>query len=273
MEQTVTTAVVESVQALNGRAGKAIYTPDEVRILTIDEYHEAARCLALAFAKDEVARYFIDTKDMADCSEEEKWNLHVNILEYIVAAHCYSGVVTAIGSNYDAVALWWVLCPSRFAVGVQADRVRMPPGKNLDDWLTILRSGLWRLHYKLSAEGRKRFFSEFLPLLHDTKQDILGERDDHSYYLVYLGSRPSSRGKGYAKKLVQYMTKKADVENLPTYLECSANANVEYYEKFGFELRRKVYLFRGEKPVGLDIMVREPPSRRDPTVNGPARPV
>jgi GNAT superfamily N-acetyltransferase len=83
----------------------------------------------------------------------------------------------------------------------------MPPGKDMDNWLTILRSGLWRLYYKLSVEGRKRFFSEFMPLLHDTKHDILGERDDHSYYLVYLGSRPSSRGKGYAKKLVQHMTK------------------------------------------------------------------
>src|ERR1700733_13334075 len=43
---------------------------------------------------------------------------------------------------------------------------RMPPGKNMDDYLTMLRSGMWRLSYKLSAEGKKRFFTEFLPLLH-----------------------------------------------------------------------------------------------------------
>ncbi|KAI9859519.1 MAG: hypothetical protein M1813_006661 [Trichoglossum hirsutum] len=242
--------VIEPMQNLNGHAEKAIDNPDEVHILTINEYREAAQCLALAFAEDEVARYFIDTKDMVDYSEEEKWNLHVDILEYLVAAHCYSGLATTIGPNYDAVALW------------------MPPGKDMDNWLTILRSGLWRLYYKLSVEGRKRFFSEFMPLLHDTKHDILGERDDHSYYLVYLGSRPSSRGKGYAKKLVQHMTKQADAENRPTYLESSAGANVKYYQKLGFELKRKIYLSRGEKPVGMDIMVREPPGRS--AVNGSA---
>jgi ribosomal protein S18 acetylase RimI-like enzyme len=83
---------------------------------------------------------------------------------------------------------------------------RMPPGKNMDDWWTILRSGMWRLYYKLSTEGKKRYFSEFLPLLHDTKHEVMGERDDDSYYLVYLGSKPNARGKGYARKLIEHMT-------------------------------------------------------------------
>lgn len=56
----------------------------------------------------------------------------------------------------------------------------MPPGENMDDYLTILRSGLWRLHYKLSAEGKIRFFDEFFPLLHDTKQEVMGDRDNDS---------------------------------------------------------------------------------------------
>jgi hypothetical protein len=111
MEQTVMATVIEPMQNLNGHAEKAIDNPDEVHILTINEYREAAQCLALAFAEDEVARYFIDTKDMVDYSEEEKWNLHVDILEYLVAAHCYSGLATTIGPNYDAVALWWVFVP------------------------------------------------------------------------------------------------------------------------------------------------------------------
>lgn len=82
--------------------------------------------------------------------------------------------------------------------------LRMPPGENMDDILTILRSGLWRLYYKLSREGKKRFYSEFLPLLHDTKHEVMGDRDDQSYYLVYLGTKPSARGKGYARKLIEH---------------------------------------------------------------------
>lgn len=83
----------------------------------------------------------------------------------------------------------------------------MPPGKNMDDWWTLIRSGMWRLLYKLSREGKARFYSEFLPLLHDTKHEIMGERDDNSYYLVYIGTKPHSQGKGYGKKLIQHMTK------------------------------------------------------------------
>lgn len=77
----------------------------------------------------------------------------------------------------------------------------------MDDWWTIIRSGMWRLYYKLSKEGKTRFYQEFLPLLHDNKHETMGERDDDSYYLVYIGSKPHSQGKGYAKKLIQHMTK------------------------------------------------------------------
>lgn len=73
----------------------------------------------------------------------------------------------------------------------------------MDDWWTILRSGMWRLYYKLSAEGRVRFYKEFMPLLHDTKHAVMGARDEDSWYLVYLGTKPSARGKGYAGKLIR----------------------------------------------------------------------
>ena len=84
---------------------------------------------------------------------------------------------------------------------------RMPPGKNMDDWYTILRSGMWRLNYMLSREGKKRFFDEFLPMLHDTKHEVMAERDEESWYLVYLGTKPEARGKGYAKRLIEHVTK------------------------------------------------------------------
>jgi hypothetical protein len=80
----------------------------EVRTSNISEYKATAQCLAEAFAIDEVARYFIDTEDMSAYSEEYKWKLHCDILRYAVAAHCYNGIVTTIGPNYDAVALWFV---------------------------------------------------------------------------------------------------------------------------------------------------------------------
>jgi len=213
---------------------------EEVRVLGIAKYEQAAQCLAEAFAVDEVARYFIDTDDMASYSDEHKYKLHCDILRYVTAAHCYNGIVTTIGPDYDAVALW------------------MPPGKNMDDLWTILRSGMWRLWYKLSSEGKTRFYNEFLPLLHHTKHDVMGDRDDNSYYLVYLGSKPCARGKGYARKLIEHMTARADLENCATYLESSAESNMPYYKKYGFEQKVDIQLERGPKPIKLHIMVREP---------------
>jgi GNAT superfamily N-acetyltransferase len=140
---------------------------------------------------------------------------------------------------------------------------RLPPNTCLDDWLTYFRSGLWRLHYKLSPEGRKRFFTEFLPLLHDTKESILGARDADSWYLVYIGTRPSAQGNGYCRRLIEDVTQRCDLEAVdgkvrPVYLESSHPNNVGLYRKFGFEIRRTVHLQRAEKGVELDIMVREP---------------
>lgn len=86
----------------------------EVRTLTMSDYKEAADCLAQAFATDEVARYFIDTPDMAGVSEEKKWKLHVDILRYVVAAHLLKGIVTTCGDNFEGVALWYVNSAHRF---------------------------------------------------------------------------------------------------------------------------------------------------------------
>ena len=95
-----------SNMALEKQRSLSPESSEEVRIIGIAEYDQAAQSLAEAFAIDEVARYFIDTPDMATYSEEYKARLHRDIFRYITAAHCYKGIVTTIGPNYDAVALW-----------------------------------------------------------------------------------------------------------------------------------------------------------------------
>ncbi|EHL01599.1 putative Uncharacterized N-acetyltransferase [Glarea lozoyensis 74030] len=184
---------------------------EEVRTLSISECEGAAQCLAEAFAVDEVARYFVDTPDMENVTEAAKWKLHLSIMRYMTAAHCYKGIVTT---------------------------------------------------------GRVRFFKEFFPLLHDTKHNVMGERDGNSYYLVYLGSKASARGKGYARKLIEHMTVKADSENRATYLESSAHGNLSYYEKYGFVHKSDIQLERGPKPIKLHIMVREPVNEAEGSKGG-----
>ncbi|OTB08166.1 hypothetical protein M426DRAFT_201956 [Hypoxylon sp. CI-4A] len=214
---------------------------DQVRAIGISEYKEAALSLAQAFATDELAQYLLDADDMVGYDDEAKWRLHVDIFNYIVAAHCYRGIVTTIGPDYEGVALW------------------MPPGKEMDDWLTVIRSGMWRLHYQLSAEGRKRYYQELLPVLHDAKAQTMGDRDNDCYYLVYLGTKPNGQRRGYGRKLIEQMAAKADAEGRAMYLESSSLKNNSYYAKFGFEAKKDVYFGADSKsPVRLTIMVREP---------------
>jgi hypothetical protein len=78
---------------------------DGVRVVTAAEYKKAAECLAEAFGQDDVARYFIDVPDREHWDEEEKWALHVEILEYVTYAHILKGLVTTVG-DFEAVALW-----------------------------------------------------------------------------------------------------------------------------------------------------------------------
>ncbi|KAI1327514.1 hypothetical protein F5Y16DRAFT_192282 [Xylariaceae sp. FL0255] len=219
---------------------------DQVRAIGISECKEAAASLAQAFATDDLAQYLLDAEHVAGENDEAKWRLHVDLFNYIVASHIYKGTVTTIGPDYDGVALW------------------MPPGKDADDWLTLFRSGMWRLFYQMSAEGRRRYYDELIPLLHRTKHEVMGDRDDNCYYLVYLGTKPSGQGRGYARKLIEHMAAKADAEGRAMYLESSSEKNNSYYKKFGFEIKHDIYLGNSADndsttpPVTLTIMVREP---------------
>jgi len=238
--QTFTRIDSMMMASVDPPAAPARPTVDGIRVLQLHEWKEAALSLAEAFADDHSSKYFTDTPDRSHWTPEQKWDLHLKIMEYITYAHLLKGLVVSAGPNYDCVGLW------------------MPPGQNMDDLLTIFRSGMWRLSWELSKEGRKRLFGEFLPLLHDTKAQVLGDRDDQSWYLVYIGTRPSGRGKGYARKVIEHVTALADAENRACYLESSHAINRIIYGKLGFELKKNIYLQRAEEHVELDIMVREP---------------
>lgn len=135
----------------------------------------------------------------------------------------------------------------------------MPPGQDFDDFCCQLRSGLLTLRFKFSKEGRVRFFDEFFPLLHKAKHEALGKDEPHAWYLVYIGTKPSSRGKGFAKTLMEYTTRQADAENRLCYLESSNVLNLKLYNRLGFEaVGKKAVLKRGPKPVEMEIMVRKP---------------
>lgn len=79
---------------------------EAVRLVNMSECNEVARSLAYAFATDDLACYLLNSDDMASLTPEDKWKLHVDIFNYIVAAHVLNGEVHVIGPEYEGVALW-----------------------------------------------------------------------------------------------------------------------------------------------------------------------
>ncbi|KAF3901502.1 hypothetical protein ABW20_dc0106134 [Dactylellina cionopaga] len=88
-----------------------------------------------------------------------------------------------------------------------------------------------------------------------------GKDYDDYWSILRSGTLPAARGLGYARKLVEYVTKIADATNVPCYLESSHPNNRKIYERFGFDFKRQVNLTRvnrGTSSIPWDIMVREP---------------
>lgn len=77
-----------------------------VRVVSLSEYKAVAYTLAEAFATDDVAQYAIDTPSRAHWNAQQKWDLHLVIMEAITYAHIMKGLVTTVGQGYGCVGLW-----------------------------------------------------------------------------------------------------------------------------------------------------------------------
>lgn len=73
-------------------------------------------------------------------------------------------------------------------------------------------------------------------------------------YLFTIGVRPSSRGKGFGRTLIQPVLDAADKAGLPAYLENSNPANCGFYGSCGFERVSMIEAAPGAPP--LEAMIR-----------------
>lgn len=177
-----------------------------VRAIKKEESEAAGLSLALSFADDHLSHYLMEGRDMECFSNEARWKLHVALMTTVVVSHARRGIVTTIGADHDALAIWYA--QNRLGKFYANETHRAPPGSNTEGWWTAVRSGIIKLYCQLSPEGRKRYFKEMLPLLTKTKAAVMQERDDDCYYLVYIGTKPNARAKGYATKLLRNMIRK-----------------------------------------------------------------
>lgn len=64
-------------------------------------------------------------------------------------------------------------------------------------------------------------------------------RERH-WYLESIGTDPQVRGGGFGKALLGKGLARCDEAGLPAYLESSKEANIPYYERFGFVVQREL---------------------------------
>ncbi|KAI5281870.1 hypothetical protein KEM54_003096 [Ascosphaera aggregata] len=75
------------------------------------------------------------------------------------------------------------------------------------------------------------------------------------WYLEACCVRPSMQGKGTARALMEWVLKQ--VGNDACYLECTDEANVTFYNKFGFELYETVRFTHKGDDIRLYMMIRQ----------------
>jgi GNAT superfamily N-acetyltransferase len=77
------------------------------------------------------------------------------------------------------------------------------------------------------------------------------------WYLAYVGTRLGGRQKGFASAVIAEITRRADEEGMPCYLESSNILNVPLYERHGFRTIDTVYV-GDSADVPVPLMWREP---------------
>ena len=122
-----------------------------------------------------------------------------------------------------------------------------PPGKWKLSNAALLRS----LPDLLRAFGRRLPAS----LEIERKVEAVHPHEPH-WYLAMLGTDPVAQGQGIGGALITRITDRCDVEGLPAYLESSKQANVPYYERFGFRVTGETQL--GHDGPTIWFMWREP---------------
>ena len=126
-----------------------------------------------------------------------------------------------------------VVATSENIAGVMA---LAPYDKAMTAW-RIIRSGAFLLSVKISKEAK--MMEVLTNAIEEAKKSLnLGPY----IHLLIMGVSQEFQGKGFGGKLLRAVIEKADTEKKPIYLETQKEENVSLYEKYGFDVRKKLIL-------------------------------
>ena len=117
--------------------------------------------------------------------------------------------------------------------------------------LRVILSGSFFLSMKISKEAKKM---EILSKAVEEAKKSLNL--DPYIHLLIMGVSQEFQGKGFGRKLLRALIEKAQTEKKSIYLETQKEDNINFYEKYGFSVEKKIIL---PEPLNLPmwLMVRD----------------
>jgi ribosomal protein S18 acetylase RimI-like enzyme len=117
--------------------------------------------------------------------------------------------------------------------------------------LRIIRSGAFFLSMKIASESKK------MKVLSNAIEEAKKSLNLGPYiHLLIMGVSQEFQGKGFGGILLRAVIEKAETERIPIYLETQKEENIDFYEKYGFSVKKKIIL---PEPLNLPmwLMVRD----------------
>ena len=133
---------------------------------------------------------------------------------------------------------------------IEAVALWMPPGRKLGI-AAFIRSGFAPLRWLVRTPWQDLRRLGALPREVDKQREVLIPEPHWS--LEVLGVDPDCQRRGLGSALVQVGIRRADNDNVPTYVDTTEEDNLGFYARFGFEVRKEIAVTDLEAPLWMMI--------------------
>ncbi|RAL04156.1 GNAT family N-acetyltransferase [Aspergillus ibericus CBS 121593] len=231
----------------------------EILPLTKADIPEAVACIQKAFADDPYFHWVFNDpsgfnihRNAASLTAHFLYGLSCNEPIYVAkspAPKHPSDKYPAAGPTVVGVCWWY---------SPQPPSQPIPWSVWAQDWLLSFRQLLFNIKFGGRGGLNVRRYWMWKDRQHQTHEKVW--TDPRGYYFCNVIAVDSSmRGMGVGRKLVEVVSRKADAEGMPCYLESSKGfPNLAIYEKLGFELVSEIDCVDGRDRCKLYCMIRQP---------------
>lgn len=203
----------------NSEQPPTLNTKENLRaeVLTIKDYKKAARTLQIAFKDDKYVEYL--TSGIKESKLKEEMDLA--LFEATTYSTILSGLLVGIrdldGELTDPEAPFLAVACFQKPVKQSKNKSKSekngssagPENRSLFSYLwSMYQGGYLKFIWLANKETRQRVFDEQYQLLDRYREEVLGDEFDYSWYLSDIGAIPKGRGKGLARKLVDFVCQK-----------------------------------------------------------------